>query len=226
MKKLSKYIIIIIGNYLTINEVIMLAGTWKRFRYIFDSYYSFYERECRSIFTSSLEIFRNLLLSSKSIGEEPKKAEPSFMLKCNSSESWKNMIMIGLNLKAQWRAWHNTIAGMEANTLSFVGNALLEALKSPDLSVPALLKEDNWVEFHSSFQQFIYEYLFRQQDIQTQGKPKVVFFHLTQEEEHWRQLLEAWVDEAYSIAEEIIENEERSLFFRLRWYSWENVNFM
>jgi len=29
MKHLSNYLIIIIGNYLTINEVIMLASTWK-----------------------------------------------------------------------------------------------------------------------------------------------------------------------------------------------------
>mmetsp|Transcript_39042 Transcript_39042/g.44660 ORF Transcript_39042/g.44660 Transcript_39042/m.44660 type:complete len:100 (-) Transcript_39042:2233-2532(-) len=99
MRHLSNYLILIIGNYLTINEVILLASTCRRIRKIFETYYSFYERECRSIFASNLEMYRNLLLSSKSMEEEEAKAQPTFLLKCNSSENWKHLIMIGLNLK-------------------------------------------------------------------------------------------------------------------------------
>lgn len=226
MRKLSSYLVLIIGNYLTINEVIILASTWRRFRKIFESYYSFYEREWRSIFTSNLEIYRNLLLSSKSLDGEPEKVEQSFLLKCNSSKSWKKLIMIGLNLKSQWKSNQNVIAGADADTLNFLGHTLMETLKSPDLSVPALLKEDNWVEFHSSYQQFIYEYLFRQQDLQSGGKPKVNFTYLTEDEEWYRQKLEPCVEEAFSLSEEILDNNEKSIFFRLRWYSCNKINFM
>lgn len=84
-----------------------------------------------------------MLLSSKSLDGEPEKVEPSFLLKCNSSKSWKKLIMIGLNLKSQWKSPQNVIAGANAETLNFLGHTLMETLKSPDLSVPALLKEDN-----------------------------------------------------------------------------------
>lgn len=109
--------------------------------------------------------------------------EPSFMLKCNASRSWKQLIMIGLNLKSQWKNIQNVLPGTKLDTLNFLGITILDALKSPELSVPALLKEDNCVEFHSSYQQYIYEYLFRQQDIQSEGKPKVNFTYLTEDEE-------------------------------------------
>jgi hypothetical protein len=51
------------------------------------------------------------------------------------------------------------------------------------------MKEDNCVEFNSSFQQYIYEYLFRQQEIDNNGKAKVTFTYLTEEEEICRQNL-------------------------------------
>lgn len=226
MPKLSDYLIIIIGNYLTINEVIIIASTWRRFKKIFESYYSFYEREWRNIFTSNLEIYRNLLLSSKSLEEQPEIVEPSFMLKCNASKSWKKLIRIGLNLKSEWRSPQNGLPSTSPESLQFLGNTLLDCLKCPDLSVPALLKEDNWVEFHSSYQQYIYEYLFRQQDIQSGGKPKVNFTYLTEDEETCRRDLEGCVDEAFLLSQEILENDHKSVFFRLRWYSCENVNFM
>lgn len=219
MKKLSNYLILIIGNYLTINDVIVLASTCKRFQKLFKSYYSFYEREWRTIFTSNLEMYRNLLLSSKSLDGEPEKIESSFLLKWNSSKSWKKLIMKGLSVKGQWKSVQSIIAGTDVETISFFGNTLLDALKSPDLSVPALLKEDNWVEFNSSYQQFIYEYLFRQQDLQSGGKPKVAFTYLTEDEETWRNNLEKCLDEALPISETIIENKEKDLLFALRWYN-------
>jgi hypothetical protein len=226
MDKLSKYIIIIIANYLAINEVITIASTCKRFREVFDSYYSFYERECRTLFTSNLEIYRNLLLSSKNLQQESFKLEPSFMLKCNASKSWKKLIMNGLNLRSQWRNQRNTIMGINNDTMNFLGHNLFETLKWPDLSVPALMKEDNCVEFNSSFQQYIYEYLFRQQEIDNNGKAKVTFTYLTEEEEICRQNLKPWLENIEKQALEILDNEEKSIFFRLRWYSWERINFM
>ena len=88
--KLNNYLILIIGNFLTINEVVVLASSCKKFREYFEKYYSFYERECRSIFTSNLEVYRNLLLSSKSLEEDTEEhIEPSFLLKSNASKSWK-----------------------------------------------------------------------------------------------------------------------------------------
>ena len=171
------YLILIIGNYLTINEVVKLASTWRRIRQIFENYYSFYEREWRALFTSNLEIYRNLLLSSKSLDREEAKIQPFFLLKSNSSKQWKKLIMTGLSLRSQWKSPQNLMdLGVDSETMSFLGSTLIEVLKSPDLSVPALIKEDNWVEFNSSYQQFIYEYLFRQQELQSGWKPKVVFY--------------------------------------------------
>lgn len=134
--------------------------------------------------------------------------------------------MIGLNLKSQWKNIQNVLPGTKLDTLNFLGITLLDTLKSPELSVPALLKEDNWVEFHSSYQQYIYEYLFRQQDIQSEGKPKVNFTYLTEDEETCKEQMENSLEEAYALSQEIIESDERSMFFRLRWYSWEKTNFM
>jgi len=91
--------------------------------------------------------------------------------------------MNGLNLKAQWKSKFNVIVGTNNDTVKFLGNTLFETLKSPDLSVPALMKEDNCVDFNSSYQQFVYEYLFRQQDIESGNKPKVAFTYLSNDEE-------------------------------------------
>lgn len=142
--KLPNFTILIISNYLTINEVVVLASTCKKFNDLFDEYYSFYERECKSIFTSNLEIYRNIMLSSKGLDDDDKPSmNMSFMIKCNSSRQWKKLIKIGLNLKSQWKSTINVIIGCDAETTNFVGTTLLDTLKSPDLSVPALLKEDN-----------------------------------------------------------------------------------
>jgi len=225
--KLSNYLILIIGNYLTINEVVILASTCRKFRDIFEQYYSFYEREWRTIFTSNLEIYRNLLLSSKSLDdEEEKQIQPTFLLKWNASKSWKKLIKIGLNLKSQWKSNNNVIIGWDPETTCFIGLTLFDTLRSPDLSVPALLKEDNCVEFHSTYQQFIYEYLFRQQDLLNGVNPKVWFTYLTEDEELFRSRLEPWIDEALSLSEEILENKEKHIFFRLRWYCCNHINFL
>jgi hypothetical protein len=116
--------------------------------------------------------------------------------------------------------------GINNDTMNFLGHNLFETLKWPDLSVPALMKEDNCVEFNSSFQQYIYEYLFRQQEIDSNGKAKVTFTYLTEEEEICRQNLKPWLGNIEDQAIEILDNEEKSIFFRLRWYSWEKINFM
>jgi hypothetical protein len=111
-RKLNNYLILIIGNYLTINEVVMLASSCRKFREYFEKYYSFYERECRNIFTSNLEIYRNLLLSSKSLDDDTEAPiQPSFLLKSNASKSWKKLVKIGLNLKSQWKSTKNVIIG-------------------------------------------------------------------------------------------------------------------
>ena len=105
---------------------------------------------------------------------------------------------------------------METN--SYIGNDLFETLKEPELSVPALLREDNCVEFHSSYQQFIYEYLFRQQEFLNGETPKVCFTHLTEQEESIQAKLFSCIKEAESLAHEINSNNESQIFFRLRWY--------
>lgn len=193
--KLNNYLILIIGNFLTINEVVLLASSWKKFREYFEKYYSFYERECRSIFTSNLEVYRNLLLSSKSLDDNTEETiKPSFLLKSNASKSWKKLVKIGLNLKSQWRSSKNVIIGWDTATIGFLGNALFDTLREPDLTVPALLREDNWVEFGSTYQQFMYEYLFRQQEIMSGGVPKVCFAYLSEKEEHYRTQLEGCLD--------------------------------
>jgi len=148
------------------------------------------------------------------------------LLKWNASKSWKKLVKLGLNLKSQWKSSENVVNGTDTETTSFIGNTLIEVLKSPDLSVPALLKEDNCVEFHSSFQQFMYEYLFRQQDLQSGVKPKVNFTYLSEEEEYYRDNLDPWVFEAEDLAKEINENYERDEFFKLRWYWTNQFNFM
>lgn len=152
--------------------------------------------------------------------------KPTFLLKWNSSKSWKKLIKIGLNLRSQWKSRLNVIFGWDTETTSFVGQTLFDTLRSPDLSVPALLKEDNWVEFQSTYQQFIYEYLFRQQELMNGSTPKVCFTYLNEEEEKCRLNLESWIDYTETIAEEILENNEKLIFFRLRWYFWNQTNFL
>jgi len=225
--KLSSYLILIIGNYLTINEVVMLASTWRVFRQYFEKYYSFYERECRSIFTSNLEIYRNLLLSSKSLDDDSvEEIQPSFLLKSNASKSWKKLVKIGLNLKSQWKSTKNVIIGWDTETMEFIGNNLFDTLKEPELSVPALLREDNWVEFHSNYQQFIYEYLFRQQELLSGGVPKVSFTYLSELEDQFRSNLKPCIENAEILSQEIKTNNENHIFFKLRWYCWNQINFL
>ena len=144
-----------------------------------------------------------------------------------SREQWKKLIMIGLNLKSQWKSPQKfEELGIDFEALSFIGSTLFEVLKSPDLSVPALIKEDNCVEFNSSYQQFIYEYLFRQQELQSGWKPKVAFTYLTEDEEIYREKLCDLNNNINTLCEEIEHEDETNWFFKMRWYCWNNTKIM
>lgn len=100
--------------------------------------------------------------------------------------------------------------------LSF-GENLFNILRTPDLTIPALIKEDNNVDFHSVYSQYLYEYLFRMKSIYAGKKPAATFTFLSE-----RELLDFSSAISSSslndIAEEIKFNDESQMFLRLRWY--------
>jgi hypothetical protein len=105
------------------------------------------------------------------------------------------------------------------NNKSFLnfGENLLDILNSPDLTIPALIKEDNNVDFHSVYSQYLYEYLFRMKNIYAGKKPAATFTFLSE-----RELLD-FTDAISSsslneIAEEVKDNDEGQMLLSLRWY--------
>jgi hypothetical protein len=65
MKKLNDYLLMIIGNYLEVQDVLVLSATNKKCNRVFREYFEFYKRECKSLFVNNLNYFKNLLMSSK-----------------------------------------------------------------------------------------------------------------------------------------------------------------
>lgn len=143
--------------------------------------------------------------------------DPGFLCKDNATKIWKDLTIEGLSIHTKWIEckFMNQYFNNQA-FLSF-GENLLNILRSPDLTIPALIKEDNNVDFHSVYSQYLYEYLFRMKSIYAGKKPAATFTFLSE-----RELLDfssaISSSSLNNIAEEIKFNDESQMFLRLRWY--------
>jgi hypothetical protein len=105
-------------------------------------------------------------------------------------------------------------------------------LKGPDLTVPALIKDDSNVDFHSVYSQYLYEYIFRMKNI-SKGKiklrivvinlcighkPITSFTFLSESELQIKQAFEQCLTSVDDMAQQVTAYDEVQVFMNLRWY--------
>lgn len=104
-----------------------------------------------------------------------------------------------------------------------MGETIIGILRTPDLTVPALIKEDTNVDFHSVYSQYLYEYLFRMKNLYAGKRPAATFTFLSEKEMYIQKGLINLdginSNEKYdALAQDIRINNESKEFFSLRWY--------
>lgn len=63
-----------------------------------------------------------------------------------------------------------------------LGLYVFEQFKEPDVPTPPMLKEDKFVDLHTFYEQYMYELIYRVQDLAA-GRPIFVNFHTLDEKE-------------------------------------------
>ena len=173
----------IISNYLEINDIAKLSATWKKWNNILKNYYEIYKREWIRIFSSNLNLFENLFQGVEPITNEiSHKKSPGFLCKGNAEKIWIKLASDGCSLKRQWRNTKLTFEWSNQENFRSFGVELFQILKTPDPTVPALIKEDKMVDLHSVYSTYLYEYLFRMNDIWAGKKPTASFTSLSDSE--------------------------------------------
>jgi len=144
--------------------------------------------------------------------------DPGFLCKGTATKIWRDLVRDGVLLKNKWKNCDIIIDNIDQNILTILGNSLFDILKGPDLTVPALIKEDNNVDFHSVYSQYLYEYLFRMKNIYGGRKPAATFTFLSENELKIRQAFTLCFTSVDQMAEEITAYDESQIFMNLRWY--------
>ena len=184
MKKINAYLIMIIGNYLEIQDVVRLSATCKKCNAVFSEYFEFYKRECKRLFLSNCYMFKNLLMSSKASSTKLiPESETIFLCKGTATKIWRDLVLEGMSLKYNWSKAKFTNNTFNFEVLKYLGECLFDILRTPDLPIPALIKEDANVDFHSVYSTYLYEYLFRMNSIYKGKKPAATFTILSEREQ-------------------------------------------
>jgi hypothetical protein len=219
MKKINDYLLMIIGNYLEIQDVLKLSGTCKKCHRVFKDYFEFYKRECKNLFYSNSNLFKNLLMYGKPSSTEINKAyDPGFLCKGNATKVWRDLVLEGLTLKNKWKKGKFIKECFDKPIFTYLGDGLFDILRAPDLTVPALIKEDNNVDFHSVYSQYLYEYLFRMKNIYAGRKPAATFTFLSEKELKIKHAFAEALSNVNEIAHDVQINDEAQMFMNLRWY--------
>lgn len=157
-------------------------------------------------------MFKNMLMFSKpSKNHGVLDDDAEFLTRGAHNKIWKDLIKNGLSVQAKWKSDVIRIEGIDSEVIHMLGDCLFEVLRSPSLTVPALIKEDNNVDFHSVYSQYLYAYLFRMKNIN--------FTFLSDLEVKIRDAFSLAVKNATVMSEEIATNSEEQIFLNLRWYS-------
>lgn len=147
-----------------------------------------------------------------------KHANPSFICKGTATKIWRELTIEGLSLKNSWKNSKIKLGVFDRNLQQSLGTQLFEVLKSPELTVPALIKEDNSVDFDSVYSQYLYEYLFRMKNIYAGRRPAATFTFLSERELQIKQAFTQCLSNVDELAQEVIRNDESLIFLNLRWY--------
>ena len=193
--------------------------TWRDYYNVFKEYFEIYKRECTRLFSCNLNLFKNLLMDTKLLSKpHQKKFDPGFLCKGTATKVWVELVSEGWTLKNKWKSSMINFYSFNHDILLWLGDELFQVLKSPDLTVPALLREDNIVDLHSVYSTYLYEYLFRMKNIYSGRKPAAIFTFLSEKGLKINEALGQWLSYVNEIAQEIISYDETQIFFNLRWY--------
>lgn len=144
--------------------------------------------------------------------------DPGFLCKGSATKVWRDLVLEGMSLQNTWRKSSFVNDFFNKAILSSLGEELFATLKGPDLTVPALIKEDNNVDFHSVYSQYLYEYLFRMKNIYSGKRPAATFTFLSENELKIYKALAESLNDVDQIAQDIKVNDECQTFLNLRWY--------
>jgi hypothetical protein len=144
--------------------------------------------------------------------------DPGFLWKGNATKIWKDLILEGQGLEDSWSKENYIITHFDTRIVKFLGEALIGILRTPDLTVPALIKHDPNVDLHSVYSQYLYEYLFRMNNIYAGKKPAATFTFLSEKEssiQKWLLNLNGATRKDYydSLAHDIQNQGENQIFF-------------
>jgi hypothetical protein len=80
MKNINDYLLMIIGNYLGVQDILRLSASCKKCHTIFRDYYELYKRECKRLFLGKCKLFKNLLMSKNpSTSQLTQACDPGFL---------------------------------------------------------------------------------------------------------------------------------------------------
>ena len=182
-------------------------------------YHEYYKRECKRIFTHKLNMYKNLLMSPKQSSPVLAKASaPIFLPKGTATKIWKDLVLDGLSLQNKWQQCDFVKEAFENKVFKYLGESVFEVLKSPDLTVPALIKEDNNVDFHSVYSQYLYEYLFRMKSVCSGKKPAATFTFLSEKESKIKKAFAEALCNVDEMAQDVKFNDEAQTLLNFRWY--------
>ena len=202
----------------------MLSSASKKFNSVFKNYFELYKRECKRLFISKCNWFKNQLMSNKSSSKNiSREYDPGFLWKGTATKVWKDLVLEGLSLQDNWQRGNYIHTYFDNKIIKYLGETLLSILRNPDLTVPALIKHDPNVDLHSVYSQYLYEYLFRMKNLYAGKRPAATFTFLSEKEVAMKKGLlninGVNSSEYYdALAKEIQANNENQLFFNLRWY--------
>jgi hypothetical protein len=164
-------------------------------------------------------MYKNLLMSPKQQSEVLNKAiVPIFLPKGTATKIWKDLVIEGLSLQNKWRQCDFVKGPFENKVFKYLDESMFEVLKSPDLTVPALIKEDNNVDFHSVYSQYLYEYLFRMKSIYSGKKPAATFTFLSEKESKIKKAFAEALCNVDEMAQDVKFSDEAQMLLNFRWY--------
>lgn len=164
-------------------------------------------------------MYKNLLMSPRQSSIVLKKTSaPIFLPKGTATKVWKDLVIDGISLQNKWQQCDFIKDSFENKVFKYLGESIFEVLKSPDLTVPALIKEDNNVDFHSVYSQYLYEYLFRMKSIYSGKKPAATFTFLSEKESKIKKALAEALCNVDEMAQDVKFNDEAQMLLNLRWY--------
>ena len=98
-----------------------------------------------------------------------------------ASPVWRQLFLESQEIRQNWAvAGKGKFQDIPDQEYIDLGNLVFTTLKSPQLTCPPLIREDPHLHLQSTFQEYLAEFMYRQQDIEEGVEPLTQFTFLSQ----------------------------------------------